>query len=83
MRGYTTALLIQFERHRHWGNLLRLFFWLPLYYAKVVMRAVRGQQTGRHRVLLAEWFGCVSGIYYYVRSTCALGKKWTSDRDGW
>jgi GT2 family glycosyltransferase len=75
MRGHTTALLIQFEKHRHWGNLLRLFVWLPFFYAKLVVQGIRGRYAGRHRFLLAEWCGCFSGVFYYLRSGRGIRKK--------
>jgi GT2 family glycosyltransferase len=33
MCGHVAALLIQFARYKHWGNLRRLFWSLPTYYA--------------------------------------------------
>ncbi len=30
MRGHVVALLVQFEKYRHWGNLVRLLIVLPL-----------------------------------------------------
>jgi len=68
MRGHTAALLIQFEKHRHWGNLLRFFVLLPLYYVKIVAKGLRGGFEARHRFLPAEWAGCVSGVLFFLRN---------------
>jgi GT2 family glycosyltransferase len=34
LKGHTAALLVQYSRFAHWGNLVRLFLILPLYHAK-------------------------------------------------
>jgi glycosyltransferase involved in cell wall biosynthesis len=68
MRGHTTALLIQFAKHRHWGNLIRLCFLHPLYYMKLVARGIVGGFQGRHRFIPVEWAGCVSGVFFFLRN---------------
>ena len=68
MRGHTTALLIQFAKHKHWGNLLRLFILLPLYYVKLIARGILGGFHGRYRFIPAEWAGCVSGLFFFLRN---------------
>lgn len=80
MRGHTAALLVQFERHRHWGNLVRLGFWLPLYYLKrIVQRLVLGPSDSfasiRH-----ELHGCLSGVLFYLRSISLDRGKWRKAR---
>jgi glycosyltransferase involved in cell wall biosynthesis len=37
MRGHVVALLIQFARYKHWGNLRRLVWSLPKYYAGLLL----------------------------------------------
>jgi GT2 family glycosyltransferase len=32
MSGHAAALLVQFSNHKHWGNLSRLFYFLPKYF---------------------------------------------------
>jgi glycosyltransferase involved in cell wall biosynthesis len=65
MRGHVTALLIQFEKHRHWGNLRRLFVSLPLFLVRSFLSGcVRGFSL-RHRLLCKEWAAILSGLCYY------------------
>jgi GT2 family glycosyltransferase len=66
MRGHVTALLIQFEKHRHWGNLRRLFISLPFYWARLFFRGCRRGFSPRHRFLSKELAGSLSGFWYYL-----------------
>ena len=68
MRGHTTALLIQYAKHKHWGNLLRLFILHPLYYVKLLARGILGGFHGRYRFIQAEWAGCASGLFFFLRN---------------
>lgn len=72
MRGHTAALLIQFARHRHWGNLARLFLLLPLYYAKLSVQGLRRGFPPRHRLIPTECAGCISGIFFFLRNMRAV-----------
>jgi GT2 family glycosyltransferase len=66
MRGHVAALLIQFEKHRHWGNLYRAFGILPRYYARLaIRRLIRGVVPGVE-MLGAQIRGCLAGVLYYV-----------------
>jgi GT2 family glycosyltransferase len=66
MRGHVTALLVQFERHRHWGNLYRLAIGLPAYYARqLVTGALRGFPLAS-RIALGGATGAVAGLRYYA-----------------
>src|SRR5262249_52194285 len=68
MRGHVAALLVQFERSGHWGNLRRAFIALPFWYARRSLgRMVRGRD-GSNCLLGAEIRGSLSGIAYYLRS---------------
>ncbi|MDQ1387937.1 MAG: hypothetical protein QOF56_1391 [Acidobacteriaceae bacterium] len=40
MRGHVAALLFQFDRYKHWGNVKRAFGILPLYFTKLALRAL-------------------------------------------
>lgn len=68
MRGHVAALLVQFERHRHWGNLWRVVFGLPRHYAGVGARTIVRSEPARRSLLWTEVAGCVAGVAYYVRS---------------
>jgi GT2 family glycosyltransferase len=37
MRGHVAALLVQWENHRHWGNVRRAYATLPLYYGQACL----------------------------------------------
>ncbi len=41
MRGHIAALLFQFDRYRHWGNVRRAFRILPLYFVKLALRSLK------------------------------------------
>jgi GT2 family glycosyltransferase len=68
MRGHVTALLVQFERHRHWGNLRRLTLTLPADYARTLVDGVLRGFGPRHRTLGAEVRGCLAGVRFYART---------------
>jgi GT2 family glycosyltransferase len=80
MRGHTAALLVQFERHRHWGNLVRLGFWLPLYYLKRIVRRVVFGPGDSFVPIRQEMLGCVSGVLFYLRSISLDRRKWSTAR---
>lgn len=65
MRGHVTALLIQFERNRHSGNLRRLLLVLPKYYAIRALCAVARPHDPLRRLFGPELRGCLDGIFYY------------------
>ena len=75
MRGHTVALLVQFERYRHWGNLYRIAAGIPAYYGRRALRqAVRGvlpQAVRRAKTaslpLTPQVRGYLSGVWYYLR----------------
>lgn len=67
MRGHAAALLIQFERHGHWGNLRRLLLALPLYYAGRLARHAVGIDRRRTQTLTREIAGWLAGIGFYFR----------------
>ena len=75
MRGHVTALLVQFQNHRHWGNLRRILIALPRYY---LQRAYRKYLRGNHRhnqTLEAEIKGYLSGIVYFWQHQNSIGGK--------
>jgi GT2 family glycosyltransferase len=65
MRGHVTALLIQSERHRHWGNLRRILLSLPRYYAGLVLNGLQNGFSERECTLKSEILGSLAGIRYY------------------
>lgn len=68
MRGHVTALLVQFERHRHWGNVFRVGIGLPAYYARqLVVGALRGFPLAS-RITLGSAAGALAGVRYWAGS---------------
>ncbi|HEU4564922.1 MAG TPA: glycosyltransferase [Gemmatimonadaceae bacterium] len=67
MRGHVAALLVQYERTRDSGNLIRLLAQLPRYYAGLVLRGVARGFGRRHRYLWSEIAGSAAGVGYYLR----------------
>jgi glycosyltransferase involved in cell wall biosynthesis len=68
MRGHVTALLIQFEKYQHWGNLRRLFRSLPKWYIKLLVKGLRKGFKSRYSTLFAEIAGCFSGVNFYLQN---------------
>ncbi|MDQ1336757.1 MAG: hypothetical protein QG552_3707 [Thermodesulfobacteriota bacterium] len=66
MRGHVAALLIQFEKHHHRGNLYSLFNSLPWYYAGLTLKGAVNGFSGRERTLHTEIQGCLSGLRFYL-----------------
>lgn len=65
MRGHVVALLIQAVRYQHWGNLLRLFVSLPIYYTKQLILGFLHGFRGPYRTVLPEITGFLMGFLYY------------------
>ncbi len=62
MEGHVAALLLQFAKHRHAGNLRRLLFALPGEYLLLLFRlAVTGFSLD-NRILFSGILGCLSGL---------------------
>jgi len=70
MRGHIAALLAQFEKHGHAGNLRRAFLTLPGYYGRWALRRLRGT-SGGPSLLGAQIRGCAAGFAYYLRHRTA------------
>jgi GT2 family glycosyltransferase len=67
MRGHVVALLVQFEKYRHWGNLVRLGIILPWTYLKALLAWLRDGFSPRQQMLLPQVAGCLAGCLYYLR----------------
>jgi GT2 family glycosyltransferase len=66
MRGHVAALLTQFARFHHWGNLHRIAAELPLHYAERWLRALVSRE-GTDLVLKESVRGSAAGIWYWIR----------------
>lgn len=62
MRGYVAALLVQHEKFKHKGNLVRLYNTTPKWYLHRFKSALRGRKEG---FLFSEIRGCLSGWKFY------------------
>jgi GT2 family glycosyltransferase len=76
MRGHVAALLFQFDRYRHWGNVYRAFLALPVYFMKLayaygkrsIGRLVLGSSTELPHLPLGDQIrGVFAGYAYYLR----------------
>lgn len=74
MRGHIVALWIQALKHRHFGNLRRVFIALPRYYLKRFLLGLLYRFQGQYCTVLAEISGCLRGTFYYFRH---CGDDWT------
>ncbi|MFK7803264.1 MAG: glycosyltransferase family 2 protein [Anaerolineae bacterium] len=65
MRGHVTALLVQFLKHKHVSNLIRLLLVLPIFYLKYFVRGLLKSLDFPLWVWQLEVFGCLSGLVYF------------------
>ena len=65
MQGHITALLVQFDRYRHWGNLRRILIALPRYYTRRLFRKYLKGDRQFNQTLESEIAGCLAGLKYY------------------
>jgi GT2 family glycosyltransferase len=68
MRGHVAALLIQFEKYRHWGNLRRLFLGTPKRYTALFLKGLLNGMKPEKQTLGSEVLGCLAGIQFYLRT---------------
>jgi glycosyltransferase involved in cell wall biosynthesis len=68
MRGHVAALLVQFARYKHWGNLRRLLVALPRYYGGLFLGGFTKGFKLRYSTLLAETSGCFAGVKFYLEN---------------
>ena len=77
MRGFTVAILIQYQRFGHRGNLQRLFNVL-LYYMRLVKWGFPHYRF-QYKTLFSEVRGVVSGLIYYARHRNTDPKIYSND----
>ena len=80
MRGHVTALLVQFARYRHWGNIRRIALQLPLHYALWLRDMVQRRSRNEGGLWWAAVSGALAGITYYARHRSTPSRS-TVDRD--
>jgi GT2 family glycosyltransferase/SAM-dependent methyltransferase len=66
MRGHVAALLVQFEKHGHFGNIRRLVATIPYaYYRRLKRMRLKDDWSS----LFSELVGCASGFITYFRQS--------------
>jgi GT2 family glycosyltransferase len=68
MRGHVAALLVQWEKYRHTGDLRRAYGVLPLYYGRRVLRWALRRGDPRRETVGAEILGCLAGTKFYLQN---------------
>jgi glycosyltransferase involved in cell wall biosynthesis len=66
MRGFTVAILIQYDRFGHKGNLAHLFTVLPKYYLRLIKRGFPFYDF-QYQTVFSEIRGIIAGMIYYLR----------------
>ena len=66
MRGHVAALLVQLEKHRHLGNLRRLFLTIPYAYFRRLAGMRLKDDWG---ALFSEMLGCARGVTTYFHQS--------------
>jgi glycosyltransferase involved in cell wall biosynthesis len=64
MQGHVAALLMQFAKYKHVGNLRRLLLVLPAEYFILMLRLVATGFALDNRILLSGALGCLSGLRF-------------------
>ena len=86
MRGHIAALLFQFDRYGHWGNIYRAFLALPFYFLKLGFRYLKRSFGRLIRVpdeetpllpLREQIRGAIAGYGYYLRHRRQLADPMT------
>jgi GT2 family glycosyltransferase len=68
MRGHVAALLVQFAKYKHWGNIRRLLIALPRYYQQRFLQELKTGFQPKQSSLLREIAGCLAGVKYYINN---------------
>lgn len=66
MKGFTVAILIQYQRFGHRGNLQHLFKVIPMYYLSLIKKGFPYYRF-QYQTLFSEISGILAGMLYYVR----------------
>lgn len=80
MRGHVAALLVQWSRHSHRGNLHRLFLTIPGHYGKHALYRLFPSLGRPTRTMLPEMAGCAAGVFYYLRTRSAADSTRLQER---
>lgn len=75
MRGHLAALLVQYERTGHIGNLRRAFLTLPILYARRAMGRIIHGKRDYNCLIGSEIRGAIAGVYFYLRTPRPAGRR--------
>lgn len=75
LSGHTAALLVQWERTGHLGNVRRLVLHQPVNYARLAVDRLVCGPTPRTDTLLDEVVGTTRGVRYYLREKVRGGHR--------
>jgi glycosyltransferase involved in cell wall biosynthesis len=64
MRGFTVAILIQYQKFGHVGNIKHLIKVFPFYYMSLVGKGFPFYNA-QYRTVFSEMAGVISGLFYY------------------
>ncbi len=78
MRGFTVAILIQYQRFGHRGNLQHLFKVVPSYYLTLLKKGFPHYHF-QYKTLFSEMRGILAGFIYYVRHRKTDSKIYSND----
>jgi glycosyltransferase involved in cell wall biosynthesis len=67
MRGFTVAILIQYYRFGHPGNIRQLIKVFPFYYLSLLGRGFPFYRS-KYQTIFSEMAGVISGLFYYWRN---------------
>lgn len=69
MKGHVSALLVQYEKYAHIGDILRVKKHLPLRYLRRMLSFLRRGRLDSLRSLFTEVRGCVAGWKFYQKNS--------------
>ena len=68
MRGHLAALLVQYERTGHFGNLRRAFVTLPILYARRALGRIVHGKHDYNCMVGPEIRGAIAGVFFYLKT---------------
>lgn len=74
MRGFTVAILIQYQTFGHVGNLRHLIKVFPFYYLTLLGKGFPFYNA-QYRTILSEMSGVISGLFYYWKHRDSRSKN--------
>jgi len=69
MKGHVSALLVQYEKYAHIGDIRRIKKHLPEWYLRRIISFVKTGKFHHLRFLITEIKGCIAGWKFYQRNS--------------